>query len=153
MNAETREEEEAASSSHGIRFCTHMRACTNDAETKSGADSVSALTPGAIYMGADAQTADSVSAFTPGAILMGAHAQTEEALFPLHDTANSVSASTPGAIYVDAHAETAEPLSPLHDTSVMLDWERGVRPREQQKRKLRNGHDSAYAAAQHTLPL
>ena len=103
MNAETREEEEAASSSHGIRFCTHMRACTNDAETKSGADSVSALTP--------------------------------------------------GAIYVDAHAQTAEPLSPLHDTSVMLDWERGVRTREQQKRKLRNGHDSAYAAAQHTLPL
>ena len=80
-----------------------MRACTNDAETKSGADSVSALTP--------------------------------------------------GAIYVDAHAQTAEPLSPLHDTSVMLDWERGVRTREQQKRKLRNGHDSAYAAAQHTLPL
>ena len=103
MNAETREEEEAASSSHGIRFCTHMRACTNDAETKSVADSVSAFTPGAIYMGADAQT--------------------------------------------------AEPLSPLHDTSVMLDWERGVRTREQQKRKLRNGHDSAYAAAQHTLPL
>jgi len=124
MNAETREEEEAASSSHGIRFCTHMRACTNDAETKSVTDSVSALTPGAIYMGADAQTADSVSAFTPG------------------------------AIYVDAHAQTAEPLSPLHaDTSVMLDWERGVRTREQQKRKLRNGHDSAYAAAQHTLPL
>jgi len=133
MNAETREEEEAASSSHGIRFCTHMRACTKHAETKSGADSVSAL--------------------TPGAILMGAHAQTEEALSPLHDTADSVSASTPGAIYVDAHAQTEEAPSPLHDTSVMLDWERGVRTREQHKRKLRNGHDSAYASAQHTLPL
>jgi hypothetical protein len=104
MNAETREEEETASSSHGNRFCTHMRACTNGAETKS--------------------VADSVSAFTPGAILM------------------------------DAHAQTEEPLSPLHaDTSVMLDWERGVRTRDPHKRKLRNGHDSAYAAAQHTLPL
>jgi len=134
MSAETREEEEAASSSHGIRFCTHMRACTKHAETKSVADSVSAL--------------------TPGAILMGAHAQTEEALSPLHDAANSVSASTPGAIYVDAHAQTEEAPSPLHaDTSVMLDWERGVRTRGEHKRKLRNGHDSAYAAAQRTLPL
>jgi hypothetical protein len=124
MNAETREEEEAASSSHGIRFCTHMRACTNHAETKSVADSVSALTPGAIYMDAHAQTEEPVSAFTPG------------------------------AIYGDARAETAEPLSPLHaDTSVMLDWERGVRTRSEHKRKLRNGHDSAYAAAQHALPL
>jgi len=103
MNAQTREGEEAASSSHGIRFCTHMRACTNHAETNSAADSVSALTPGAIYM--------------------------------------------------DAHAQTEEPLSPLHDTSVMLEWERGARTREQHKRKLRNGHDSAYASAQHTLPL
>lgn len=103
MSAEKREEEEAASSSHGNRFCSHMRACTNGAETKSAADSVSALTPGAIYM--------------------------------------------------DAHAQTEEPLSPLHDTSVMLDWERGAITREQHKRKLRNGHDSAYASAQHTLPL
>jgi len=104
MNAETRgEEEEATLSSHGNRFCTHMRACTKHAETKSAADSVSAFTPGAIYM--------------------------------------------------DAHAQT-EPLSPLHDTSVMLDWERGARTRDQHKRRrLRNGHESAYAVPQQTLPL
>jgi len=36
--------------------------------------------------------------------------------------------------------------------AVWLDWERGVKTREH-KRKLRNGHDSAFVAAQHTLPL
>ena len=39
------------------------------------------------------------------------------------------------------------------DRAVWLDWERGAVVREQRKRQLRNGHDSAYAAAQHRLPL
>ena len=47
------------------------------------------------------------------------------------------------------------PPSPMEENrAVYLDWERGAITREQHKRRrLRNGHDSAYAAAQHTLPL